>query len=100
MELLGSTDFDAEMGDKAQNSVISDRDLRSLLDRSDFADKWEKLKQGKHCDSQSELDESDLEAIMENKGKLAFRIVDEEIGKTGLETDINAINLKESKQDC
>ena len=57
-----------------------------------------KLKQGKHCDSQSELDESDLEAIIENKGKLAFRIVDEEIGKTGLETDINANNLKESKQ--
>ena len=52
MELLRSTDFDAEMGDNAQNSVISDRDLRSL-DRSDLADKWEKLKQGKQCDSQS-----------------------------------------------
>ena len=98
MELLRSTDFDAEMGDKAQNSVISDRDLRSLLDRSDLADKWEKLKQGKQCDSQSELDESDVEAMIENKGKLAFRIIDEEIGKTGLETDINSNNLKENKQ--
>ena len=97
MELLRSTDFDAEMGDKAQNSIISDRDLRSLLDRSDLADKWEKLKQGKQCDSQSKLDESDVEAIMENQGKLAFRIVDEEIGKTGLETDINSNNLKENK---
>ena len=90
MELLRSTDFDAEMGDKAQNSVISDRDLRSLLDRSDLADKWEKLKQGKQCDSQSKFDESDVEAIMENLGNLAFRIVNEDIGKTVLETDINS----------
>ena len=54
MELLRSMDFDAEMG-------ISDTDLRSLLDCSDLTDKWEKLKQGKHCDSQHEFDESDVQ---------------------------------------
>ena len=49
---------------------------------------------GKQCYSQHELDESDLEAIMETKGKLSFKIVDEGISKTGSETDLNANSLK------